>query len=37
MVSYKALTNKKLQIYLAKNKFMSGAAVMIFLPQIVKA
>jgi hypothetical protein len=36
MVSYKALISKKLQIDLAKNKFMSGAAVMIFLRQMEK-
>jgi hypothetical protein len=36
MVSYKALISKKLQIDLAKNKFMSGATVMIFLRQMEK-
>lgn len=37
MVNYKALISKKLQIDLVKNKFMSGAAVMISLPQMEKA
>jgi hypothetical protein len=37
MVNCKVLTSKKLLIGMAKSKFMNGAAVMTFLPQMARA